>query len=66
MDFLRMYKLQDIKGQVLNCVEIPLEKQDMEISQYMDFKGWENFPRYEKFQDLEAQHHTQYTLKLPV
>ena len=38
-----MYKLQDIKGEVLNCVEISLEKQDMEISQNMDFKGYEMF-----------------------
>ena len=38
-----MYQLQDIKGQVLNCVETPLEKQDMEISQNMDFKGYELF-----------------------
>ena len=44
-----MEDFQDMKGLVLNHVEIPVEIQDMKI-----------FQNKKTFQDLEAQHHTLY------
>ena len=62
--------LQDMEGLILNCVEIYLEIQDMEIFQGMDiFLDMEIFLDVnfsldmELFLDFEAQHHTYHIVK---
>ena len=50
-----------MEGLVLNCVEIPVEIQDMDI--FQDMKIYRNFPGYRKFPGFGSKHHPHYIVK---